>query len=373
MNKFLYYNSVNKHDCKNLNLLKYPQSVKQENGMEKHKIILDIDNAHGLPVMDTDDGMALALALTSPEIELLGCTTCAGNCRTSVSTRNTLYMLELADKPNIPVAEGRETPLLISAEASLQYLENRSAGPLSEYYKDAIANPDPEPKLKPSTLKAHQFIIEMVKQYPGEVIIVKEGSFTNLAMALLVEPEIAPLVKEVVHMGGKFSRSSFIDESWLESPNEIPPYIWQNVLLFNTEFDPHATEIVIRSGIPVTFVPGEVTVRVFQRAEHIEMLKKVKTPFHQHLVKWGAPRVDWHIKERKIPGAHMHDPLTLAVIFDRSLCTFVNMRCDLNRFRTGNYPFLLSEAGDYQCTVAVDVNVSRFEHTFSSRLASQIL
>lgn len=341
--------------------------------MKKEKIILDIDNAHGMPVMDTDDGMALALALTSPEIELLGCTTCAGNCRTSVSTRNTLYMLELAGKLDIPVAEGREDPLLISAEASLQYLENRSKGPLKAYYKDAIANPDPEPKLQPSSLKAHDFIIDMVKRYPGEVIIVKEGSFTNLALALLVEPEIAPLVKEVIHMGGKFSTGGdFVQESWLENPTEIPSYIWKNVLLFNTEFDPHATEIVVRSGIPITFVPGEVTVRVFQRKEHMEMLKKANTPFHQHLYKWGAPRVDWHVKERKIPGAHMHDPLTLAVIFDRSLCTFVNMRCDLHRFRTGNYPFLMQESGGYQCSVAVDVDVHRFEHIFASRLASQI-
>ena len=78
-------------------------------------------------------------------------------------------------------------------------------------------------------------------------------------------------------------------------------------------------------------------------------------------------------KERNIPGAHMHDPLTLAVVFDRSLCTFVDMRCDLVKFRKGDYPFLLSEDGGYQCKVAVDVDVERFEHIFATRLASPVL
>ena len=72
--------------------------------MNKHKIILDIDNAFTMPVQDTDDGIALALALASPEIELLGCTTCAGNCRTWQSTENTLRMLEIAGRANVPRA-----------------------------------------------------------------------------------------------------------------------------------------------------------------------------------------------------------------------------------------------------------------------------
>ena len=70
---------------------------------------------------------------------------------------------------------------------------------MADLWKDVP--PIPEPKTKKSPLKAHDFIIEMVKKYPGEVTIVKEGSLTNLALALLVEPEIAPLVKSVVHMG----------------------------------------------------------------------------------------------------------------------------------------------------------------------------
>jgi purine nucleosidase len=212
----------------------------------------------------------------------------------------------------------------------------------------------------------------MVKKYPHEVIIVKEGSFTNLALALLVEPEIAPLVKEVVHMGGSFSvRSS---DSWdTTGTPDIPGYIWRNILKFNTEFDPEATEIVIRSGIPITFVPGEVTSRVFQRMHHIERLKTIHTPFHQFMYTYGRPWVEWSEKERKIPGAHMHDPLTLAVVIDRTFCKFVNMHCDLDRFRKQLYPFLILDVLEPQCGVAVDVDVDRFEAWLADRLAAPLV
>jgi purine nucleosidase len=338
--------------------------------MKKHKVILDIDNAFTIPAQDTDDAIALALALTSPEIELLGCTTCGGNCRTWQSTENSLRMLEIAGKENIPVAAGREYPIIQSVEPSFEYLEAKTASRESVYWKK-IGKP-PEPTIKAHPLKAHDFIIQMVKKYPNEVIIIKEGSFTNLALAILVDPEIAPLVKEVVHMGGSFARR--VEENWEDTGTpDIPGYVWRNILKFNTEFDPEATQIVIKSGIPVTFIPGEVTVRVFQRLEHLDLLKSQPSSFHQHLYDFGLPWVEWSIKERKLPGAHMHDPLTLAVVIDRSFCKFVNMHCDLERFRTQQYPFLILDAAQPQCKVAVDVEVNRFEKWLAERLASPLV
>lgn len=338
--------------------------------MKKHKIILDIDNAFTIPSQDTDDAMALALALTSPEIELLGITTCAGNCRTWQSTVNTLRMLEIAGKVHIPVAAGREYPILQSVEPSFQYLEEKTAGPERRYWESA--GPPMEPTIKESPIKAHDFIIQMVKKYPGEVIIVKEGSFTNLGIALLVEPEIAPLVKEVVHMGGSFSNRSSDDWASTGTP-DIPGYVWMDILKFNTEFDPEATQIVVNSGIPVTFIPGEVTSRVFQRLEDLELLESIDDPFHQHVYKYGYPWVEWSVKERKIPGAHMHDPLTLAVVIDPTFCMFVNMYCDLEKFKNMDYPFLLPSVSEPQCKVAVDVDVNRFEKWLAKRLASPLV
>jgi len=98
--------------------------------MKKQKVILDLDNALTLPVQDTDDGMALA----SPEIDLMGCTTCAGNCSVRQSTENTLRMLEIAKRPDIPVASGRERPFLQNIDAHFQYLAAKTSGPERIYW-----------------------------------------------------------------------------------------------------------------------------------------------------------------------------------------------------------------------------------------------
>ena len=180
-----------------------------------HKIILDVDLANGMgPARDVDDGLALALALTSPEVELLGCTTCAGNCRTSESTRQTLLFLEQAGRTDIPVAEGREEPLLADHRANFEYYDQRSAGFIGEetLWPETAQSWDllhPGPTTEKSPLKAHEFIIEMVQRYPGEVTIIKEGSLTNLAMALLVEPSIAGKVKEVIRKSTRIVRLGF--------------------------------------------------------------------------------------------------------------------------------------------------------------------
>lgn len=334
--------------------------------MDKKKIILDIDNAMTLPAQDTDDAMALALALTSPEIELLGSTTCAGNCRTWQSTENTLRMLELAGRPDVPVAAGRERPILQDVEMSLRYLEAKSAGHERRYWAEL---PQPgSPLLEASTQEAHEFIIQTVKLHPGQVTLVMEGSLTNLALALLAAPEITPLIREVVHMGGS---SALSDLNSIGTP-DIPAHIWRDVLRFNTEFDPEATEIVIQSGVPFTFVPGEVTSKVFHTLESMERVGAVGTDFHQHLYDYGKPWIEWSMKERQLPGAHMHDPLALAIVIDRTFCEFVEMRCDLGRFRARDHPYLLRSPGEPRVQVAEDVDKARFESWLADRLASPL-
>ena len=339
--------------------------------MQRHKIILDIDNAFTIPAQDTDDAMALALALTSPEIELLGVTTCGGNCRTWQSTDNSLRMLELAGCPNIPVAAGRDQPLILNAEPSFQYLEAKTASRESVYW-DSMPTPF-KPSLQPSSLKAYEFIIETVKKYPSEVIIVKEGAMTNLALALLVEPEIAPLVKEVVHMGGSYRpKDADVSRISFSSP-DIPALAWQNVLLFNTGFDPESSAIIFKSGIPITFVTGYVTGCVFQYLEGMERIRAVDTPFHQHVYQAGNPWVEWSIKERKLVGAHMHDPLTLAVVIDRSFCAYEDIHMDVDRYLSGKRPWAFASDKESLAKACVDVDKERFETFLADRLASPLV
>ena len=333
--------------------------------MERHKVILDVDTGTGLPVCDIDDGIAIALALASPEIELLGCTTCGGNCRTHQSTVNTLRILEMAGRGDIPVAEGRENPFLQDVSASLNYIENRSTRFRDLWFKDMP--PLPQATLSPSRLKAHEFIIEMVKKYPGEVTIVKEGSLTNLALALLAEPEIAPLVKQVVHMGGHVGPMD-----WEKGGTPVVPrHMWRDLLRMNTEFDPHATVIVIRSGIPFTFVTG-ISGKTFLRPEHLDRIAAVGAPYHTFLAYTSRPWVEWwSMEQKRLPGAPMWDPFTLAVVFDPTFCHFVQMRFDAERFLGWEYPYLYTSPDTPQVRVSMEpVDVERFEELMVERLAS---
>jgi purine nucleosidase len=330
--------------------------------MERVKIILDVDTATGIPCRDVDDGLAIALALASPEIELLGITTCAGNCRTHESTENSLRILELAGREDIPVAEGRELPFLQDVTANFDFLD----GWTRDY---AFLCADVPPLLKVTAKKskspAHEFIIKTVRENPGEVTIVNEGSHTNLALALLVDPEITPLIKEVIHMGGDTGQPW-----WTKSiTSEIDdPDIWQYIIKMNQTYDPEATAIVATSGIPFTFVTSQSCMSSLLRMEHVDAIKGVGTPYHDFLADTARPWVQWQLSYRGREGAVMWDPLTLAMCIDRTLFNCVSMRFDTERFLGGDHPYLYPNVDTPQVQVTMTADGDRYEKLMIERL-----
>jgi purine nucleosidase len=337
--------------------------------MATTKVILDIDNALTLPVQDTDDAIALALALVSPELEVVGITTCAGNCTTPQSTMNTLRLLQLADAAAIPVAEGCTEPLFRDRRAHFRYLAAKSTGAEAHYWR-SVPQP-PAVEIDPLSMPAHEFIHRTIALAPGEITYIALGSFTNLALALLTAPDLAPKIKQVVHMGGMFQPSETAPFVW--STPDIPDEVWRSTLRFNTTFDPEASEVVFRAGVPLTFITANVTHRVFQRPEHLDRLAAVPTPFHRFLYTYIRPWVEWSVGERRLPGAHMHDPLTVAAVIDSTFCDLETFNLDEQAFRDGQSPWLDRQSGGRPVQVATDVDASRFEAFLASRLTQPIL
>ena len=332
------------------------------------KIILDIDNALTIPVQDTDDALALALALVSPELELVGVTTCAGNCRTHQSTRNTLRLLQAAGAVNVPVAEGRAGPLKRDRKAHFRYLAHKSAGPQARFWRDL---PDPPTvELAALDVPAHAFTTRLLNRFPGELVYVALGSLTNLALALEASPGLARRIKQVVHMGGSFEPRSGPPFVW--STPDIPDEVWRTTLRFNTAFDPEASAVVFRSGAPLTFITANVTSRVFQRPAHLELLRATPTPFHRFLHTYTRPWVEWSIAERRLPGAHMHDPLTVAAVVDPAFCRLETMYLDSRAFLRGHSPWLVDEPAGPPVQVATDVDRTRFETFLAERLTRAV-
>ncbi|SEM62248.1 nucleoside hydrolase [Nonomuraea pusilla] len=165
------------------------------------KVIIDED-----PGELNDDALATAMLLGSAQVEVLGITTVGGNTWPEEGAAHALRLLELLGRTDVPVVQG--------ATADPR---DRGVDPRTLPYSGALARPrprdarrlDPAPRLgyaasEPMAVTPSEFIADQVKRHPGQVTILALGPATNLARAVEEHPEIVPLVKGVVFMGGAF-------------------------------------------------------------------------------------------------------------------------------------------------------------------------
>ncbi|MDP5007846.1 MAG: nucleoside hydrolase, partial [Glaciimonas sp.] len=117
-----------------------------------------------------------------------------------------------------------------------------SPEPMSQ--SDLKASPDGfATTTKLQTMSAVDFIIQSVKKYPHQVTILAIGPMTNVALAVRKNPEIIPLIKQIIYMGGA------IDVKGNTTPTAE----------FNWWFDPEAAQISVRLPIPQVVIPLDVT------------------------------------------------------------------------------------------------------------------
>ncbi|KAK7364499.1 hypothetical protein VNO80_13209 [Phaseolus coccineus] len=141
---------------------------------EPKKIIIDTD--HGI-----DDAMAIFVALQSPEVEVIGLTTIYGNVYTSLATRNSLHLLEVAGRTYIPVSEG-------SHLTSTKGTKLRTADFVHD--ADGLGNQNfPPAKGKPIEESAASFLVRQAKLNPRKVTVVALGPLTYIASAIQLDPE----------------------------------------------------------------------------------------------------------------------------------------------------------------------------------------
>ncbi|WP_449537972.1 nucleoside hydrolase [Ferdinandcohnia sp. Marseille-Q9671] len=256
------------------------------------KVIFDVDTG-------IDDAMAISYAANSPELDIIGLTTCFGNVSVEEATRNTLAVLEKLDK-NIPVYQGASKPL---------ERENRKGFAKFVHGEDGLGNVlDFEPARTVESLSAIDFIIQQVKQQPHELCIIAVGPLTNLALAIQQAPEIVSLVKEVVIMGGA-----------VYVKGNKTPHAEANIIT-----DPEAAEIVLNSGLPITLVGLDVTMQTLLPRTEVEKWRNAGTdigPFFADMV--GFYLDFYESANPGIGGCGLHDPLAVGVAIDQ---TFVNTK-----------------------------------------------
>ncbi|MCJ8056715.1 nucleoside hydrolase [Shinella curvata] len=202
------------------------------------RIILDVDSAG-------DDILAVLFAAAHPDIKLEGVTTVTGAAGPITQVTNVvLNTLSLAGRDDIPVHAGAWRPIVGNSKADMEapvHFEKRLTARFGDRLK--TFNP-PAPTQKRTATPGHavDFIIETAKAHPGELTLVTTGPTTNAAMAILQEPALPSLLKNMLVLGGNFS-----------TPGNMTPLSEYNIWA-----DPEAARIVLNADCPKILVPLDI-------------------------------------------------------------------------------------------------------------------
>lgn len=257
---------------------------------QPHKVLFDTDPG-------IDDAMALLLLHRHPAIQLIGITTVHGNAHTDITTRNALYLCERFGI-DVPVAAGAAHPLV----------GKKTHVPTIVHGDDALGNVglDFSPTKQPDPRPAHQLIIDMVRQYPGEITLVAVAPLTNLALALQQAPDIAGQVKQVVVMGGAFAVAG--------QGGNVSPVAEANIFC-----DPHAADQVLAASWPVVMVGLDVTHQVVMSNDLFAMLRDAAGSDGRFM--WDISRhyVHFYSGREHIDGCYVHDASAVAYVINPDL------------------------------------------------------
>jgi purine nucleosidase len=302
-----------------------------------HKIVWDMDPG-------IDDALALILALKSPEVQVLGITTVAGNAPVEMTSVNARRVLEYLNAGSIPVAMGAANPFNHPLEDALSY-----------HGSDGLGNCDlPPPKLALYPAKAWDFLARSVLGAPGEVTLVATGPLTNVAYAFELHPELPGLLSRLVLMGAAYGLTPY------GTGNRTP------FAEFNIWQDSEAAHIVFNSGADIFAVGLDVTMdpAACLNNQHLERIKMGDTPA-AHL---AAQLVEYEVKHHGC--CRMHDPLALATLLDASLFDFTLARVEVvegNDWDRG-VTRILPSGSSQLIHVASAVDGPRFLKLFLSRI-----
>lgn len=269
---------------------------------ERIPVILDTDIG-----TDVDDCLALAVLLGSPEIDLLGVTTVYGDV--ALRARMARKLLHLAGRDDVPVLEGVGAPLM--RNRPVYWPGHEGVG---------LLEPDDIRRFGQDTDRhAVDFLVETVMSRPGEVHLLAVGPLTNVAAAMVRQPEVAYNLARLTIMGGYIA-------PWTggRGPAE-----------HNIACDPEAARAVLASGAPISLVPLDVTLKTVITREGVAEIREGGTPFHEAVADQVACYPPF---EERGGQTFLHDPLAAAAVLRRDLMEWHDLVIDVElagRLTTG--------------------------------------
>ena len=324
-----------------------------------HPVFVDVDTG-------VDDAMALAYLFASPEADLVGIASTAGNVGVHEVCRNNLALLELCGITGVPVSTGSEIPL----SAPLRTAED-THGPQGLGYAEL-----PEPTAAPTPYDAAEAWVRAAHAHPGELVGIATGPLTNLALALRAEPALPRLLRRLVIMGGSFDYRG----------NTTPVAEW------NTSVDPEATQQVYaawRDAQELPIVLGlNLTENVVMTPALLDRLAREADP------QAGAPDIglqpnplirvlsdamrfyfEFHESQGEGYLAHLHDPVAAAVALDPELVTCRPAAVDVELTGTLTRGMTIADWSGHwgrepHALIGVDVDPAVFFDRFITRVAA---
>lgn len=250
-------------------------------------------------IIDTDPGaddvVALLLAMASPqELKIRAITTVAGNVRLEKTSRNARLAREWGGREDIPVYAGAGRPLVRTPIYAANVHGEEGLTGVQVH----------EPKKPLAKGNAVQYLIDTLSAAePHSITIAMLGPQTNLALALIQKPEIVSGIKEVVVMGGAHFNGGNITPA----------------AEFNLYADPHAAEVVLGSGVKLTYLPLDVTHKVLTSDARLEQLAAVNNKASKLVVDILNAYIKFDMDNYGMPGGPVHDASVIAYLLKPEL------------------------------------------------------
>ena len=263
--------------------------------MAKKKMILDLDTG-------VDDALALAYALATPDSDLIGVVTSFGNTQVTTAGENTLKLLELLGRTDVPVFNGASHSSTTTDFETMQIS-------MDIHGKNGIGDVElPTPTTQVAEQGAVDFIIDSAHKYADDLIIVPTGPLTNLAAAYQKDPEIAQLIGNVTLMGGA-----------LVVPGNVTPYTEANI-----NQDPEAADYVFKHAKHLVMVGLDVTLQTLLTKKETQVWRDLGTEKGRVFADIFDYYIDaYYNLDINKDGAALHDPLAVGVAVDPNLVTLL--------------------------------------------------
>jgi inosine-uridine nucleoside N-ribohydrolase len=265
--------------------------------MKKTKIIIDVDTG-------IDDAIALMVAVQCDKLDILGVTAVHGNAGVEDTTRNTLNVLKMFGREDIPVAKGASLPIVRNTIFAAHYAHGKHG--LGNFRFDS--NTDKALV----DLPAWDFIYKTLLETDENITICCLGPTTNIATLLIKYPDIKEKIDRIFFMGGSY-----------DSGTATP------VASVNVYYDPDALQQIIHSSIPFYMVTMDATTKCCLLKQDIDYIRNLQNSTSKNLFSMMEFYMKGGYGDGRYPGLPMHDPTTIIAVTNPELFHYTKYRCEV--------------------------------------------